>query len=77
MTNTIQSIVEFAQEINRIKGVKSVEINRLKASPEKLLVKVRYNLWTYLWPGLNRKISLKVHEHIFNKKTLTFAVKLS
>jgi hypothetical protein len=56
----------------RIRGVKSASIQ--DASQGVVLVSVRYRFWTYLWPGLNRKVSKRVRDTIYNHKPVGVSI---
>ncbi len=57
---------DWKEELLKIKGVKKISL--ASRFPGEAIVNVRYNFWTYLWFGLNKRISKRVHDLIYRQK---------
>lgn len=64
---------EWEKRLLQIRGVKSVALDQDSKFSGRVAVTVRYKFWTYLWPGLNRKVSRKVHEFIYGGKPISMS----
>ena len=66
---------EFTRALESIRGVKSARFEVPK--PGKVLVTIRYKLWTYLWFGLNKKASNRVKDFIYKSKPVNVSMSMS
>lgn len=77
MTDSLITKEDWKNKLLQIRGVKSVTLIERSPSQGIFTITTQYKFWTYLWPGLNKKISRKVWKFIHENKPFAIRVQAS